>query len=69
MGVGNHFPQPLASDVGVDLGGGDVRMAEQGLDDPEVCAALEQVGGEGVPQDVGRDPFGIDARRDRGLAQ
>ena len=40
MGVG---------DVGVDLGGGDVGMAEHGLDGAEVGAVHEEVGGEGVP--------------------
>ena len=42
-------------DVGVDLGGGDIRMAQHGLDGSKVRAVLEQVGGEGVAQDVGAD--------------
>ena len=37
MGVG---------DVGVDLGGTDIRMAEERLDGAEVGAVHEEVGGE-----------------------
>ena len=44
--------QALLVDVGVDLGGGDVGVAEEFLDDAEVGAVLEQVGGEGVAQEV-----------------
>ena len=42
-------------DVGVDLRGGHVGVAEELLDDTEVCAGREQVGGEGVPEGVGVD--------------
>ena len=47
--------QPLLVDVGVDLGGRDVGMAEHRLDRAEVGPVLEQVGREAVPQHVGRD--------------
>ena len=57
----DHLAQAVAGDVGVDLGGGDIGVAEQGLHHPQVGAALQQVGGEGVPQDVGADAGGIDA--------
>lgn len=46
-------------DVGVDLGGDDVGVAEEFLDDAEVGAAGEEVGGEGVAEGVGVD--GADA--------
>ena len=39
--------------MGINLGGGQVAMAEQLLDAPQVGAAVEQVGGEAVPQGVG----------------
>lgn len=39
-------------DVGVELGGGDVGVAEEFLNDSEVCAAVEEVGGEGVSEGV-----------------
>ena len=45
--------QPLLVDVGVDLGGRDVGVAEHRLDRAEVGAVLEQVGGEAVPQHMG----------------
>ncbi len=40
-------------DVGVDLRAGDVGVAEEFLDDAEVGAVFEEVGGEGVAQKVG----------------
>lgn len=61
--------QAVGGDVGVDLGRGDVGVAQQGLDDAQVGAALQQVGGEGVAQDMGADPGRVDAGRDRGLVQ
>lgn len=42
-------------DVGVDLGGGDVGVAEHGLDGAEVGAVHEEVGGEAVAEGVGGD--------------
>ena len=45
-------------DVGVDLGGGDVGVAEHFLDDPEVGAVVEEVGGEAVAELVGMDFLG-----------
>jgi len=39
-------------DVGVDLSGGDIGVAEEFLDDSEVGAVFEKVGGEGVAQEV-----------------
>ena len=44
--------------VGVDLGGGDVGVAEHRLDAPEVGPSFEQVRREGVTQLVGRDGLG-----------
>ncbi len=45
--------EPLLMDVGVDLSGRDVGVAEHHLDRAQVGAVLEQVGGEAVAQDVG----------------
>ena len=39
--------------MGVDLGSGDVGVAEEGLDGAEVGAVGEQVGGKAVADDVG----------------
>ena len=47
-------PQPLVGDVGVDLGGGHVLVAQKLLDASEVGAAGQKVGGVGVAQGVGR---------------
>ena len=65
----HHLGQAVGGDVGVDLGGGDVGVAQQGLDDAQVGAAFQQMGGEGVAQDVGADALWIDAGRHGGLVQ
>jgi len=39
-------------EVGVDLGGGDVGVAEEELDGAQVCAVLDHVGGATVAQGV-----------------
>ena len=65
----DHLGEAVGGDVGVDLGGGDVGVAEQGLHDAQVGAAFEQVGGEGVTQDVRADAGGVDPGGDGGLVQ
>jgi hypothetical protein len=45
-------------DVGVDFGGFDIGVAKQFLDGADVFSGFEQVGGEGVAEGVGSDPFG-----------
>ncbi len=50
--------------MGVNLGGGQVAVAQQQLHDAQVGAVIEQVGGEGVAQGVGRQRL-VDAG-DRG---
>ena len=42
------FAEVRVGDVGVDLGGADVSVAEHGLDAAKVGAVHEEVGGEGV---------------------
>ena len=56
--------EALLVDVSVDLGGGDVGVAEHFLDDAEVATIVEQVAGKAVPQRVRRDVF-----RDAGAAR
>lgn len=67
--VTHHPGQPVGGDMGIDLRRRDVGVAQQGLDHPQVSAAFQQVGGEGVAQDVGADPGGVDAGVDGGLVQ
>ncbi len=50
-----NLTEPVAADVGIDLGRRDLAVPEHELDGPEVRAALEEVGGEGMPQDVRAD--------------
>ena len=54
--------QPVDRDERVDLRRRDRRVPEQLLDDAHVGPAVEQVGGERVPQHVGADPAGSPAR-------
>ena len=49
-------------DVGIDLSGADVGVAEHGLNGAEVGAVHEEVGGEAVTEGVRGDVF-----RDAGL--
>src|SRR5439155_2855437 len=53
MGVLVLAEQPLLAYMSVDLRGLKAGMTEKLLDDPDVGAPVEQVGGEGVPQGVG----------------
>ena len=55
MRRGVHLAQLVGGDQRVDLRGGHRGVAEQLLDDAHVGAAVEQVGGERVPQRVRRD--------------
>jgi len=52
-----EFFQPILVDVGVDLGRGDVGVAQHGLYGAQVGAMAQEVGGEGVTQHVRRDGF------------
>ena len=45
MLVTHHLGQTVGGDVGVDLGRGDVGVAQQGLDHAQVGPAFQQVGG------------------------
>ena len=45
----------LLDHVGINLGGRDVRMAQHLLNGAQIRPVLQQVGGEGVAQGVGRD--------------
>src|SRR5216683_2628096 len=52
-----HRPQIVAVDVRVQLGGGEVRVAQHFLHGAQVRAALEQVRRERVPEGVRRYPL------------
>src|SRR5215468_10017771 len=61
--------QALVGDVGVDLGRGDVRVAEHLLDAAEVGSVIQEMGCEGVAQDVRRDLAALDAGGERKVLQ
>ena len=52
--------QPVAGDMGVDLGRGDVGVAQHLLDGAQIRPAIQQMGGEGVAQHMGRQAAGVD---------
>ena len=54
-------------DVGVDLGGFDVFVAEEFLDGADVVAGFEQVGGEAVTEGVTAGGFDDAAGFDGGM--
>ena len=58
MGPTVDVPDPLPGQMRVELCRGDTRMTEQLLDDPQVGAALEEMGGKRVAQGVRADPLG-----------
>ena len=51
----------LLQDVGVDHGGPDVRVSQQGLDGANVGTALQEMSGKGVPERMRTDPL-VDSR-------
>lgn len=57
MAIAVDFFQTIDADVRVDLGTGEAFVTEEFLDDPEVGAAVEQVGGKGMAQGVRGDCF------------
>ncbi len=54
------WAQVILGDMGVDLGGGDIGMTQQGLDAAQVRAALHQMGGEGMAQHMRTELGGVD---------
>ena len=52
--------EPGRQDVGVNLGGRDVGVPQHLLDAPQIRAVIEEMGGEGVAQHMGRDPGRIE---------
>ena len=44
--------EPCPLDMGIDLGGRNVGVAEHRLDGPQICAMIQQMGREGMPQHV-----------------
>src|ERR1039458_10719433 len=50
--------QTLGGDVGIDFSRADAGMAEQLLNDAQVGAVIEQMGGKAVAQHVGGDVAG-----------
>ena len=53
--IGYDLAQARLGNVGVDLGGGNVRMTEQFLDQPAIRTAVEKVDGVAVPLNVGSE--------------
>ena len=52
--------QPLFYDMGIDLRGGDIGMAEKLLHRAQIGAPLQEMAGKGVTEHMRRDPCGLD---------
>ena len=53
-----NFPQLAVSDVGIDLGGGDIGMTQKNLNRTDVSSVFQKVGGKTMAQSVRADFFG-----------
>src|SRR5215216_4495054 len=62
MSLEEHFPPPSIRNVRVELGGREIGMSEHLLNASEVGSSLQQVGGEGVPEEMRVDPLRLEAR-------
>jgi hypothetical protein len=52
----------------VDLRGAEILVSQERLDDPQIGAVREQMGGEGMPEHLRRDQVGpAQTGRNRGL--
>ena len=69
MRFGHQGGQAAGGDVGIDLRGGDVGVAKHLLQGAQIGAAIQQVRGKGVAQNVRRDARRIDPGLDRGVLQ
>ena len=58
MELVEHLAKALARDMGVDLGGGDIGVAEHGLKRSQVGSVFQQMSGEGMPQNVRSENIG-----------
>ena len=58
MQVANKALQPFLYDMGIDLRGRDIGVAEQGLHDAQIRAIMQQMAGESVTQHMRADQPG-----------
>ncbi len=58
-----QLTQPLGGDVRINLRGREIAVSQQHLYDTQVGAAVQQMGGEDVPQHVRRQFFTVNARQ------
>ena len=58
-------PQPLLDDMGVDLRGRDIGVAQELLHGAQIRAPLQQMTGKGMTQNMRRDARRLDAGGDR----
>ena len=61
----DDFFEAFFQHMRIDLGGRDIGMTQHLLERAQIGSMGQQMAGEGMAQDVGRDPFRWKARRDR----
>ena len=52
----DQFDKPCSIDMGIDLRGRDIGMAQQRLEHAQIRATSKQMGREGMAEDVGAHP-------------
>jgi len=52
MQIAHKAFEPLIKYMGVNLGGGNIRVAKQGLHHPKVGAIMQKMAGESMPKHV-----------------
>ena len=58
MGLIISFPESFSGDVGIDLGGGEGGVAEEGLHAAQVGPGIKEMSGKGMAQFVRGDVEG-----------
>ena len=65
MGIAIYRQEMAGAHMGVLLRRRQTGMSEQFLDDPEICAGIEEMCGKGMPEGMGADPLQLSDLRCR----
>ncbi len=57
MGCQIYLSRLVLCDMGIDLGGCEVGMTQEFLNNPQVSATVKEVGGKAMAHHVGEYPF------------
>jgi hypothetical protein len=57
----DHFAEAVGGDMRINLGGGDIGVAQHRLHAAQIGAVLDKVCRKSMPQNVGTQTFGIES--------